>query len=50
MVHFQKIKCLIIAAMISISAFAGGSFSQKAEAANVNTVPEGYKAQHERYN
>lgn len=39
-----KIKCLIVAVMISLLAIAGGSFSQKAEAANVNTVPEGYKA------
>lgn len=39
-----KIKCLIIAVAISISAFAGGLFSQNAEAANVSVVPEGYKA------
>lgn len=39
-----KIKCLIIATVISISAFAGGLFTQKAEAANVSVVPEGYKA------
>lgn len=39
-----KMKCLVIAVAISISAFAGGLFSQNAEAANVSVVPEGYKA------
>ena len=33
-----------MAIMCSMSAFVGGMFSQKAEAANLNEVPEGYTA------